>query len=144
MYHKAENCCWYRFWIVDESFVELLCRHHDQYWYWCDPVILSFPYCYDWTKPPPRSEVKYLKIDLESKGFFPVWLGLCWLLFLRCFFLYFVPSYKSRSQGGCLTYRDIINIAITLSIMEISEIWVHIWALLIILYIKEYAGSDKG
>jgi len=29
---------------------------------------------------------------------------------------------KSRSKDGCLTYGDIINIAITLSIMEISEI----------------------
>ena len=29
------------------------------------------------SKLPPQSEVKYLRIDLESKWFVPVWLGLC-------------------------------------------------------------------
>ena len=74
---KAENCCWYKILNCWWKFVKLFCRHHD--WYWYDPVISSFPYCYDWTKPPSRSEVKYLMIDLESKWFAPVWLGLCWL-----------------------------------------------------------------
>ena len=65
-----------------------------------------------------------------------------------CFvWLYEDWSERLRARPIATPFNDvhfIINIAITLSIMEISEIWVHIWALLIILYIKEYTGSDKG